>query len=113
MPFLNVPAHSRACESTDNAEIRLLVSDGRISPQRAKRIAELFPVSGWFTIARCRPSLLSSHRSSSSVVSLEPVERVTLFQVVGMVRRRREKSSSIGSANVSPLSLLNASFPPY
>jgi hypothetical protein len=39
MPLRKVPAHSRPCESIDNEEMRLLVSDSRISPQGAKRIA--------------------------------------------------------------------------
>src|SRR4030095_10833166 len=93
IPFLKVPAHSRACESIDNAEIRLLVSDWCISPQREKPIVELVPTSDLFATARCMPSLLSSHRSSSRVASLEPVETETLFQVGGMVRRRCEKST--------------------
>src|SRR5689334_6322989 len=55
IPFLKVPAHSLPCESTDKAEIRLLVSDWRVSPQREKRI------SASDAFARYIPSLLSSH----------------------------------------------------
>src|SRR5215216_2623799 len=109
IPFLKVPAHNLPCESIDNAEIRLLVSDWRLSPQREKRIVEL---SDSFTAARYTPSLLSSHRSLFNVASLEPVETVALFQVAGMVRRRCERSSSALTPNVSLLSLHNTSFPP-
>src|SRR6185369_16140688 len=80
IPFLKVPAHSRPCESTDKAEIRLLVSDWRVSPQREKRISDAFE--------RCIPSLLSSHRAPSSVVSRVPVVTATLFHFAGMFRRR-------------------------
>src|SRR3954462_13709189 len=78
MPFRNVPAHNLPCESTDNSEIRLLVSDWRPSPQREKRIASDWP--------RWTPSLLSSHTSRSTIASLAPVEAATLFQLAGIIR---------------------------
>src|SRR5689334_11938332 len=101
IPFRKVPAHSRPCESTDNAEMRLLVSDWRVSLQRAKRISEL--------LERWMPSLLSSHSSPASVVRREPVETATLFHFAGIVCRRCEKPASVDRPNISPLSLHNTS----